>query len=173
MMWIVLATALQGQVVAQDLGPSDVPAMVEAALHVALPPGDQITTAAGAVRVGDRPLFFDVRAAASAFRASLLPQMPDAFVPTRRRHQVRSQQDVIQCTPSIAATMSGCSVVEDGIVVTISTARSTGEEGEYLVSVLVQWDGGRLITGYDMELFLSKVEGEWRVIRQGIVTVIN
>lgn len=39
------------------------------------------------------------------------------------------------------------------------------------MDILVLWNGGQSTTGYEREVAVARVDGEWRVVRMGLAKV--
>lgn len=124
--------------------------------------------------IGDRPVFFGSTSTAKAFR-DLVPGLDASHLKPQRPHRALEQADAVFC--GAAVNVSGgaapsCQVRDDGVFVSVLSARRTDDGTEVLVNVRVLWTAplgsGTRTLGYDVEMYLARSEGAWRITRKGV-----
>jgi hypothetical protein len=171
----ILLVALVAQAEPRDtITTEDVQAIMQTVLDSVAPSDGTI---AGRPVAG-RPIIVDAARSVQAFQEELLPETALTLSNLGRSYSAQAEGSAISCRSGEAGVRPGtCEVLNDGIFVSVLSANRTDTAGEYLLNVRVRWTDpserfGNQIHGYDMEMFFSRVDREWQIVRNGVARVI-
>lgn len=152
----------------------DIPRIVDAVLAVAAPADGRVGTKA----INERTLFVGATETVDALRA-VVPTAPTTLGPLTRAHTRAEQAQAVTCVVGMATGgRRSCAVVDDGIFVSVVSARSDSVTGQLVLLVRVRWTfdvpGGTTgLQGYDQDMFVGREGERWRVVRTGAVKIVN
>jgi hypothetical protein len=156
-----------------QLRPVDVPPIVDAVLTEVYA-GPVPRSRSGT----ERPLFVDVGATAKAFRESVVAGPLDTFPGAKRPYTALSEAQAIRCFRPATDVPASCEVANDGLFVTIQSAKAATALGEYQFMVRTRWtdtmrQGTQIIQGHNIEMVVTRKANEWRVVRSRVTRIVN
>ena len=122
----------------------------------------------------ERPLIVDEEASFGVFDKVVVPgDVSPRRLALRTPFSVAKRADAIRCQPWSGG--SGCSVVQDGLFMSLTDFAVDSVRNELKVHAFVAWTstikGKPHLDWFDMELFLARQNGQWRVVRKGTAAV--
>ena len=122
----------------------------------------------------ERPLVVDQEASFGEFDKVVTPgDVSPRTLSLRTPFSVAKRADAIRCQSSSGD--GDCSVVHDGLFLSLTDFAMDTARNELTVHAFVAWTsaikGTSHLDWFDMELFLARQNGQWRVVRKGKAAV--